>query len=91
MKNLLMPKNIKKTTPSEFRGITLRELITELENLSNNGKNDTLEVQMCRIQKFRKHDGTIACFDTDDERIITSTGIYHDELLDKDFIGIEFG
>ena len=32
-----------------------------------------------------------ACFDTDDERIITSTGIYHDELLDKDFIGIGFG
>ena len=71
-----MAKNIKKTTPSEFRGITLRELITELENLSNNGKNDTLE--------------TIACFDTDDERNITSTGIYHDELFDKDFIGIGF-
>ena len=70
-----MAKNIKKTTPSEFRGITLRELITELENLSNNGKNDTL---------------TIACFDTDDERNITSTGIYHDELFDKDFIGIGF-
>jgi len=85
-----MAKNIKKTTPSEFRGITLRELITELENLSNNGKNDTLEVQMCRIQKFRKHDGTIACFDIDDERNITSTGIYHDELFDKDFIGIGF-
>ena len=61
-----MPKNIKKTTPSEFRGITLRELITKLESLSNNGKNDTLEVQMCR------------------------TGIYHDELFDKDFIGIGF-
>ena len=61
-----MAKNIKKTTPSEFRGITLRELITELENLSNNGKNDTLEVQMCRIQKFSKQDGTIVCFDTDD-------------------------
>ena len=45
---------------------------------------------MCRIHKFRKHDGTIACFDTDDERIITSTGIYHDELFDKDFIGIGF-
>ena len=79
-----MAKNIKKTTPSEFRGITLRELITKLESLSNNGKNDTLEVQMCR------HDGTIACFDTDDERNITSTGIYHDELFDKDFIGIGF-
>ena len=36
------------------------------------------------------HDGTIACFDTDDERNITSTGIYHDELFDKDFIGIGF-
>ena len=65
-------------------------LITELENLSNNGKNDTLEVQMCRIQKFRKHDGTIVCFDTDNERNITSTGIYHDELFEKDFIGIGF-
>ena len=42
------------------------------------------------IQKFRKHDGTIACFDTDDERNITSTGIYHDELFEKDFIGIGF-
>ena len=69
----------------------MRELITKLESLSNNGKNDTLEVQMCRIQKFRKHDGTIVCFDTDDERNITSTGIYHDELFDKDFIGIGFG
>ena len=76
-----MAKNIKKTTPSEFRGITLRELITKLESLSNNGKN---------VQKFRKHDGTIACFDTDEERNITSTGIYHDELFDKDFIGIGF-
>jgi hypothetical protein len=45
---------------------------------------------MCRIQKFPKHDGTIACIETDEERNITSTGIYHDELFDKDFIGIGF-
>lgn len=86
-----MAKNINKTTPNEYRGVTLRELITELENLSNSGKNDNLEVQVCNVYRHRKHDGTIVCFDTDDEKNITSTGIYHDDLFNKDFIGIGIG
>lgn len=86
-----MAKNIKKTTPNEYRVVTLRELITELENLSNNGKNDNLEVQACNVYRYRRHDGTIVCFDTDDEKNITSTGIYHDDLFNKDFIGIGIG
>ena len=74
-----------------YQTIKLRELITELENLSKNGKNDDLEVQICNVYKFRKHDDSIGCFDTDDERKITSTGIYHDELSNEDFIGIGIG
>ena len=86
-----MAKNIKKTTPKEYQTIKLRELITELETLSKNGENDDLEVQICNVYKFRKNDGSIACFDTGDERKITSTGIYHDDLFNKDFIGIGIG
>ena len=71
-----MAKNIKKTTPKEYQTIKLRELITELETLSKNGENDDLEVQICNVYKFRKHDDSIACFGTDEERNITSTGIY---------------
>ena len=41
-----MAKNKKKTTPNVYENIKLRELITELENLSKNGKNDDLEVQI---------------------------------------------
>ena len=86
-----MAKNIKKTTPKEYQTIKLRELITELETLSKNGENDDLEVQICNVYRFRKNDGSIACFGTDEERNITSTGIYHDELFNKDFIGIGIG
>lgn len=83
-----MAKNKKKTTPNVYENINLRELITELENLSKNGKNDDLEVQICNISKFRKSDGSIICFDTFNERTITSTGIYHDDFHNEDFIGI---
>lgn len=86
-----MAKNITKTTPNVYQIIKLRELITELEKLSKNGENDNMEVQVCNVYKFRKHGGTIACFDTDDERKITSIGIYHDNLFNKDFIGIGIG
>jgi hypothetical protein len=86
-----MAKNIKNTTLKEYQTIKLRELITELETLSKNGENDDLEVLVCNIYKFRKHDDSIVCFDTDEERNITSTGIYHDELFNKDFIGIGIG
>lgn len=80
-----MPKDKKKT--KEFHKITLRELITELEALSDGGKNDGLRVDVCQLMKFVKP----GIYDAYQERWITSTGIYHDESINEDFVGIGYG